>query len=116
MKITNGPQDPYAKKQLTGFWETKVRAVPGYGCVPPGTLKKYLFVNYKSCIITFRMITMDWIALIAFIVGIILVILGIAFLFNLSAIMLFFEKIIGFLCILLGVVALFFGWKLVKSV
>lgn len=86
------------------------------GAFTYGSLKKYLFVKYKSCIITFRMITMDWIALISFIVGIILVILGIAFLFNLSAIMLFFEKIIGFLCILLGVVALFFGWKLVKSV
>jgi hypothetical protein len=59
---------------------------------------------------------MDWIAFISFIVGIILVIIGIAFLFNLSAIMLFFEKIIGFLCLLLGIVAIVFGWKLVKSV
>jgi hypothetical protein len=49
-------------------------------------------------------------------VGIILVIIGIAYLFNLAAIMLLFEKIIGFLCILLGVMALFFGWKLVKNV
>jgi ABC-type siderophore export system fused ATPase/permease subunit len=62
------------------------------------------------------MITMDWIALISFIVGIILVIIGIAYLFNLSAIMLLFEKIIGFLCVLLGITALFFGWKLVKNV
>ena len=41
------------------------------------------FVNYKSCIVISRMITMDWIAFIAFIAGIILVIIGIALLFNL---------------------------------
>lgn len=62
------------------------------------------------------MITMDWIAFISFIAGIILVIVGIALLFNLPAIMHFFEKIVGLLCVLLGIVALTFGWKLVRSV
>ncbi len=74
------------------------------------------FVNYKSCIVISRMITMDWIAFIAFIAGIILVIIGIALLFNLPAIMHFFEKIVGLLCVLLGVVSIVFGWKLFKSV
>jgi len=59
---------------------------------------------------------MDWIAFISFIAGIILVIVGIALLFNLPAIMHFFEKIVGLLCVLLGIVALTFGWKLVRSV
>jgi hypothetical protein len=59
---------------------------------------------------------MDWIALLSFIAGIILVIVGIALLFNLPVIMAFFEKIVGLLCLLLGIVALFFGWKLVRSV
>ncbi len=59
---------------------------------------------------------MDWIAFVLFIAGIILVILGAALLFNLSVIMDFFEKIAGVLCIFLGIVALFFGWKLVRSV
>jgi len=72
--------------------------------------------NYKSCIVILRMITMDWIALISFIAGIILLIIGIALLFNLPAIMLFFEKIVGLLFVILGIVALVFGWKLVKSV
>jgi hypothetical protein len=72
--------------------------------------------NYKSCIVILRMITMDWIAFISFIAGIILLIIGIALLFNLPAIMLFFEKIVGLLFVLLGIVALVFGWKLVRSV
>lgn len=59
---------------------------------------------------------MDWIALLSLIAGIILVIVGIALLFNLPVIMLFFEKIVGFMCVLLGIVALIFGWKLVRSV
>ena len=66
--------------------------------------------------VIFRVITMDWIALLSLIAGIILVIVGIALLFNLPVIMLFFEKIVGFLCVLLGIVALIFGWKLVRSV
>lgn len=62
------------------------------------------------------MIAMDWIAFILFIAGIILVILGAALLFDLPVIMNFFEKIAGVLCIFLGIVALVFGWKLVRSV
>lgn len=59
---------------------------------------------------------MDWIAAISFIAGILLIIVGIALVFNLPVIMLFFEKIVGIVCVILGLVALFFGWKLVKSV
>jgi hypothetical protein len=62
------------------------------------------------------MITMDWIAAISFIAGILLIIVGIALVFNLPVIMLFFEKIVGIVCVILGFVALVFGWKLVKSV
>jgi hypothetical protein len=61
-------------------------------------------------------ITMDWIAAIAFIAGIILIIIGIAFVLNLPAIMTLIEEIVGVLCILLGIVAIIFGTKLVKSV
>jgi hypothetical protein len=63
-----------------------------------------------------KTISMDWIALVSFIAGIILVVLGIALLLDLSAIVQFFTRIVGFLCVLLGVVALAFGWRLVKSV
>jgi len=59
---------------------------------------------------------MDWIAAIAFIAGIILIIIGIAFVLNLPAIMTLIEEIVGVLCILLGIVAIIFGTKLVKSV
>jgi hypothetical protein len=59
---------------------------------------------------------MDWIALVAFVAGIILLILGISLVFNLPAIMDFFQKIMGFLCLLLGAVSIFFGYKLMKSV
>jgi hypothetical protein len=59
---------------------------------------------------------MDWIAAISFIAGILLIIVGIALVFNLPMIMLFFEKIVGIVCVVLGLVALVFGWKLVKSV
>jgi uncharacterized membrane protein len=59
---------------------------------------------------------MDWIAFVAIIAGIILVIVGFALLFDLPAIMIFFDKVVGFLCVLLGIVALTFGWKLIKSV
>jgi len=59
---------------------------------------------------------MDWIALVAFIAGIILLILGGSLVLNLPVIIGFFQAIMGFLCILLGVVAVFFGWKLMKTV
>jgi hypothetical protein len=59
---------------------------------------------------------MDWIAAISFIAGILLIIVGIALVFNLPMIMLFFEKIVGIVCVILGLVALVFGWKLIKSV
>lgn len=59
---------------------------------------------------------MDWIALVAFIAGIILLILGGSLVFNLPVIIGFFQTIMGFLCILLGVVAVFFGWKLTRNV
>jgi hypothetical protein len=59
---------------------------------------------------------MDWIAVISFIAGIVLVIIGIALIFNMPVIMVLFEKIVGALCVLLGAVALIFAWKLIKSV
>lgn len=59
---------------------------------------------------------MDWIAVISFIAGIVLVVIGIALILNMSMIMVLFEKIVGALLILLGVVALIFAWKLIKSV
>ena len=59
---------------------------------------------------------MDWIAVISFIAGIVLVIIGIALIFNMPVIMMLFEKIVGALCVLLGAVALIFAWKLIKSV
>lgn len=58
---------------------------------------------------------MDWIAAVALIAGIILLIIGVGFLLNLSAIMTLFEEIFGLFCIILGIVALFFGFKLVKT-
>ena len=62
------------------------------------------------------MIKMDWIAVIAIISGIILLIIGIALIFNLSLLMQLVEEILGALCVILGVVALIFGSKLLKSV
>jgi hypothetical protein len=59
---------------------------------------------------------MDWIAVISFIAGIVLVIIGIALIFNMPVIMVLFEKIVGALCVLLGAVALIFAWKLIKIV
>jgi hypothetical protein len=59
---------------------------------------------------------MDWIAVISFIAGIVLVIIGIALIINMPVIMVLFEKIVGALCVLLGAVALIFAWKLIKSV
>jgi hypothetical protein len=59
---------------------------------------------------------MDWIAVISFIAGIVLVIIGIALIINIPVIMVLFEKIVGALCILLGAVALIFAWKLIKIV
>lgn len=59
---------------------------------------------------------MDWIAVISFIAGIVLVIIGIALIVNMPVIMVLFEKIVGALCVLLGAVALIFAWKLIKSV
>ncbi|MBP1929187.1 hypothetical protein J2741_001734 [Methanolinea mesophila] len=59
---------------------------------------------------------MDWIAVISFIAGIVLVVIGIALILNMSMIMVLFEKIVGALCVLLGAVALIFAWKLIKSV
>jgi hypothetical protein len=59
---------------------------------------------------------MDWIAVISFIAGIVLVIIGIALIINMPVIMVLFEKIVGVLCVFLGAVALIFAWKLIKSV
>lgn len=101
----------------TGFFRTVVKLSSVVPIVSPVLQGKENFSgNYKSCIVILRMITMDWIALLSLIAGIVLVIIGIALLFNLPVIMLFFEKIVGLMCLLLGIVALVFGWKLVKSV
>lgn len=59
---------------------------------------------------------MDWIALVAFVAGIILLILGGSLVLNLPVIIGFFQAIMGFLCIMLGIVSVFFGWKLIKAV
>ena len=59
---------------------------------------------------------MDWIALVSFIAGIILLILGGSLVLNLPVIIGFFQAIMGFLCIMLGIVSVFFGWKLIKAV
>jgi hypothetical protein len=64
----------------------------------------------------FRVILMDWLAAIAFIAGIILLIIGISLVFHLSAVMAFLQEILGVLCLILGVIALIFGTKLARSV
>jgi len=59
---------------------------------------------------------MDWIGVIALLAGIILICIGIGLVFNLPAMMQFVEEIIGGLCVVLGIVAVFFGTKLLRSV
>jgi uncharacterized membrane protein HdeD (DUF308 family) len=60
-------------------------------------------------------VRMDWIATIAFIAGIITIIIGIALLFNLSMVIQIMDKIFGAFCIIFGVAAIVFGYKLIKS-
>jgi TRAP-type C4-dicarboxylate transport system permease small subunit len=59
---------------------------------------------------------MDWIGVIAFIAGIILILIGVGLALNLPAVMQFVEEILGILCIILGIIAAIFGVKLIKSV
>ncbi len=70
---------------------------------------KFWVVSLQSGVI------MDWIAAIAFIAGIITIIVGIALLFNLSIIIQIMDKIFGIFCIAFGIVAITFGYKLIKS-
>jgi hypothetical protein len=58
---------------------------------------------------------MDWIAAVALIAGIILLIIGVGFVLNLDQIISLFEEIFGLLCIVLGVLALYFGFKLIRT-
>lgn len=59
---------------------------------------------------------MDWIGIGAVIVGIFLVVIGLGLVFNLPAITQFVEAIFGVLCIILGLIGVFFGAKLLRSV
>ena len=59
---------------------------------------------------------MDWLAATAFIAGIILLILGGSLVFNLPAVLMFMQEILGVLCLALGVLALFVGVKLIRSI
>lgn len=58
---------------------------------------------------------MDWIAAVALIAGIILLIIGAGFVLNLDQVISLFEEIFGLLCIILGVLALYFGFKLIRT-
>jgi uncharacterized membrane protein HdeD (DUF308 family) len=71
---------------------------------------KFWVVSHQSGV------RMDWIAAIAFIAGIVTIIVGIALLFNLSLVIQIMDKIFGVFCIVFGVSAIIFGYKLIKSV
>lgn len=59
---------------------------------------------------------MDWLGIGALIVGIFLVVIGIGLVFDLPAITQFVEAIFGVLCIILGLIGVFFGAKLLRSI
>ncbi len=59
---------------------------------------------------------MDWIGIGAVVIGVFLVVIGLGLVFDLPAITQFVEAIFGILCIILGLIGVFFGAKLLKSV